>query len=171
MAMRLRVVVDREDSLGRASGRRSVGGSGRGGGRLAGERQREGEACAPTKPGALGPDAPAMRLDQPPADGESEPGVVATGRPGVLVKKACHALGWNPPPLVHDRHRHMHTVVGRLQPDWRGRRRMPRGVGQQVGQQLLDALAVGHRTRQIKRQVDAHRVPPAAREEGVARSV
>ena len=48
---------------------------------------------------------------------------------------------------------------------------MARGVRQQVAQHLLDALAVGHDARQVRRQVDQHRVAPTAGEEGGARPI
>ena len=54
-------------------------------------------------------------------------------------------------------------------PDRRGLRGLPRRVRQQVVQHLLDALAVGHDARQVRRQVDRHRVAPAAGEERGAR--
>ena len=41
------------------------------------------------------------------------------------------------------------------------------GVGEQVVQHLDDAPAVGHRARQVRRQVDQHAVPAAAAQEGV----
>ena len=65
----------------------------------------------------------------------------------------------------------MHPIALGRDPDRRGLRRLPRGVGEQVAQHLLDALAVGHDARQVRRQVDQHRVAPAAGEEGGARPV
>ena len=78
MAQRLRVVVDHEDGH-RVRGVARRAGAGRGGtvaGRL-GHRDREGEARAEADAAALGPDAPALGLDQALADGEAQPAAEA----------------------------------------------------------------------------------------------
>ena len=87
---------------------------------------------------------------------------------GILAEQLRQALGRDAPAVVGDRDRDMHPVALGGDPDRRGLRRLPRGVRQQVVQHLLDALAVGHDARQVRRQVDRHRVAPAAGEEGGA---
>ena len=61
----------------------------------------------------------------------------------------------------------MDAVAYRGDPDGRRLRGVPRGVGEQVVQHLDDAPPVGHRARQVRRQVDQHAVPAAAAQEGV----
>ena len=178
MAQGLRIVVDHEDGVGFASrpGRRPVR-DGAGGACVGGHREGEGEPGAPAGSGARRPDASAMGLDQPLADGEAEtrpadpgPGLAAR-LGGVLAEQMRQALGRDAPPLVGDRDRDMQPVALGRDPDRRGLRRLPRRVRQQVVQHLLDARAVGHDARQVRRQVDQHRVAPAAGEEGGARPV
>ena len=120
---------------------------------------------------ALGPDAPAVRLDQPLADDEPEAGVgdfalAAAGGAGVPVEEEGQPLGRDPPALVGDRDRDVDAVACGRDPDRRGLRRVPGGVGEEVAQHLGDAPAVGHHPGQVGRQVDEHGVAAAAREEG-----
>ena len=162
--------------------RPSPGGRGRRGGggdgvlaRVARHREGEGEGRALARAGALGPDAPAMRLHQPLADGEAEAGPAGSAagpaRAGVLLEQPRQQLRRHAPALVGDRDRDMRAVAHRRDPDGRGFGRVPGGVGEEVVQHLHDALAVGHHRRKPGRQVDEHGVPGAAREEGVARLV
>ena len=134
-------------------------------------REREGEAGAEADPAALGPDAPALGLDQALADGESQsaagPAVAVPG--GVFAEELAEALRRDAPSLVGNRDRDMHPVAFRRDPDRGGVRGVARGVGQEVVQHLHDALAVGQHRRQAVRQVDHDGVPGAAGEEGVAR--
>ena len=84
MAQRLRVVVDHEDGrrFGLRAGPAGAAREGAGAGRL-GYREREGEAGAEAEAAALGPDAPAVSLDQALADGKSQPAAdLAVAVPG-----------------------------------------------------------------------------------------
>ena len=80
-------------------------------------------------------------------------------------------FGRQPPALVGDPDRDVRAVALRANPDRCGLRRVPCGVGEEIVQHLLDAPPVGHHPRQAPRQVDQHGVPPAARQERVARPV
>ena len=91
-----------------------------------------------------------MRLHEPLADGEAEPRAANAGlalaprRAGILLEEMRHALGRDASAFVGDRDRDMHPVTLRRDPDRRGFPCVTRGVGKQVVQHLLDALAVGH---------------------------
>ena len=151
---------------GRGAGGRALPG-------LLGHRHGEGEARTLAGAGALGPDAPPVRLHQPPAD--DEPEARARDRPlaagGVLAKELRQQLGRHALALVGDRDRDVDAVALGRDPD-RGRlRRVPSGVREQVVQHLRDAPAVGHHRRQVRRQVDEHAVPGAGGEERVPRPV
>ena len=113
-----------------------------------------------------------MGLDQSLADGEAEAGADA-GRAvsGVFAEQLREALRRHAAALVAHRDRHMHPVAGPFDADRRGLRRMPDGVGEQVVQHLHDAVAVGHRPGQVRRQVDDEPVPGAAGQERGARPV
>ena len=141
-----------------------------GAGRL-GYREREGEAGAEAEAAALGPDAPAVSLDQALADGKSQPAAdLAVAVPGgdVFAEELPEALRRDAPSLVCNRDRDMHPVAFRSDPDGSGVRAVARGVRQEVVQHLHDALAVGQHRRQAGRQVDQDGVSGAAGEEGVA---
>ena len=97
------------------------GGPGRAGtvaGRL-GHRDREGEARAEADAAALGPDAPALGLDQALADGESQPAAEAA-RPvpggGVLAEQLAELVRRDVPALVGDRDRHIQPLALRRDP-------------------------------------------------------
>ena len=147
-------------------------GAGRGGtvaGRL-GHRDREGEARPEADAAALGPDAPALGLDQALADGESQPaGEAARPVPGgaVFTEQPAELVRRDAPALVGDRDRHIQPLALRRDPDGGGLGRVARGVGEQVVEHLHQALPVGHDPR----QVDADGVPPAAADERAARLV
>ena len=114
VAQRLRVVVDHQHARllrGRRKRPRALrGGAGRGPGRL-GRGQREGEARALPGPAALGPDAPAMGLDQTLADGQPEPRRAGPGRaparPGMPAEQMRQPIGRDAPSLVDHRERDM----------------------------------------------------------------
>ena len=169
MAQRLRVVIDHQDGH-RVRGVARRAGAGRGGtgaGRL-GHRDREGEARAEADAAALGPDAPAMGLDQALADGESQPAsdaALPVPGGGVLAKQLAELVRRDAPAFVGDRDRHLQPLALRLDPDGGGFRRVAGGVGEQVVEHLHQALPVGHYPGQVGRQVDADGVPPAAAEE------
>ena len=154
---------------------RATGGEARGGdlaGRL-GHRQREGDLGALAGAAARRPDAPAMGLHQPLADRQAEAGrseralAIAAAETGMLAEQVRQPLRRHAPARVGDRDGDVDAVAHRGDPDGRRLRGVPRGVGEQVVQHLDDAPPVGHRTRQVRRQVDQHAVPAAAAQEGV----
>ena len=116
-----------------------------------------------------------MGLDQPLADREPEarppqalPALVAAGA-GVLAEQARQPLRRHALALVGDRDGDVRAVALGRDPDGRGARRVPRGVGEQVAQHLHDARPVGQHQRQVLRQVDKDRVRGAAVLERLAR--
>ena len=134
-----------------------------------GNRERDRGAVAGA--GALGPDAPAVGLDEPLADGEPE--AVARRRAvpaaGVLAEQVRQQLGYHAAPLVGDRDGDVRVLAQGRDPD-RGRLGgVPRGVRQEVVEHRRDAPAVGHHGGQFRRQVDDDFVPPAAAEERASR--
>ena len=138
MAQRLRVVVDHEDGrrFGLRAGPAGAAREGAGAGRL-GYREREGEAGAEAEAAALGPDAPAVSLDQALADGKSQPAAdLAVAVPGgdVFAEELPEALRRDAPSLVCNRDRDMHPVAFRSDPDGSGVRAVARGVRQEVVQ-------------------------------------
>ena len=168
-AQHVRVVVDHEDArrLARLPTRRRL--RDRFGAGLPGHRQGEGDGGAAPGAGALGPDAPAVRLHQSLADREPQPVAGLRSPPGVLVEEPRQPFGRHPAALVGDRDRDVGVLARRRDPDGRGFRRGPRGVGEEVVEHLHDAPAVGHRSRQAGGEVDEDGVPPAAAGEGVPR--
>ena len=105
-----------------------------------------------------------MRLHEALADREAEPG--ASGGADALPEEVRELVGRDPPALVRDRERDGAALVRRLDPD-RGRgRRVAGRVREEVVQHLHDAVAVGHRPRQVRREVDEDGVPAAAAQEG-----
>ena len=134
MAQRLRVVVDHEERWAplrsRDAGPAGAAREGAGAGRL-GYREREGEAGARGQAAALGPDAPAVSLDQALADGKSQPAAdLAVAVPGgdVFAEELPEALRRDAPSLVCNRDRDMHPVAFRSDPDGSGVRAVVRGV-------------------------------------------
>ena len=135
---------------------------------------------APPRPLALGPDAPAVGLDQPLADGEAEAapgpalpvgGIVGGIDGGVLAEQVRQAVRRDARAFVGDRERDVHAVAFRPDADGGRSPGMGGGVREQVVQHLHDAPPVGHHPGQVGRQVDADGVQVAAVEEGVARPV
>ena len=115
-----------------------------------------------------------MGLDQPLADRQAEASrserallAVAAGQAGVLAEQVRQPLRRHAPALVRDRDGDVDALAHRGDPDGRGLRGVPGGVGEQVVQHLDDAPAVGQRARQVRRQIDQHAVPAAAAQEGV----
>ena len=149
MAQRLRIVVHRQDACrrgavaGLAQPRRGPVGRGVGA-RLRGHRDGKGEARALAGAVALGPDAPAMGLDEALADRKPQPGslyaarAVAAGEARAPAEKLRDALRRNAAALVGNRDRDMDAVMRRLDPDGGRFRRMPGGVGEKVVQHLDD---------------------------------
>ena len=179
VAQRLRIVVDHEDA------RRLAGTSGvlrvvpewlaggltclAGFANLAGlaihvgQRDRERNARALADAPALGPDASSVGLDQSPADGKTEPRsrggpglLVAALESGILLKQVWKPVCRDPRPFVTDRDGHKYPVLHGGDPNGRGLRGVPDGVGEQVVQYLFDALPVGHDPRQVAWHVDQH---------------
>ena len=87
---------------------------------------------------------------------------------GVFLKQERQPFGRHPPAFVADRDRHVHPVARRGDANGRRLGRVLPGVGQQVVQDLDDALPVGHHPGQVRRQVDQDSVPAAPAQEGVA---
>ncbi len=141
-------------------------GWGRPGCGLPGHGDREREARALARPPALGADAAAVRLDESLADREAEPG--APGRAGALAEQVRQPVRRDPPALVRDRDRDMAVLARRFEADRRGGRSVTGRVRQQVVQHLHDAFAVGHRPRQVRRQVDHDGMAASAAHERVA---
>ena len=171
-AQHLRIVVHHEDARPLPGARRRGAPASRPArfaARLRGDRQREGEPRALARPGALGPDAPAVGLHQPLADGQPQPAtdtLLVVAGVAVFPEQARQALRRQAAALVHDRDRDMRAVALGRDPDRRGLGRATRGVGEQVVQHLHDALPVGHHAGQALGEVDAHRVPAVAGKEG-----
>ena len=107
-----------------------------------------------------------MRLDEALADREAEPG--ASGEAGALVEEVREPVGRDPPPLVRDGERDVAALARRLDPDRGGRGSVAGRVREEVVHHLHDALRVGHRTRQVRRQVDEDGMPASAAQEGAA---
>ena len=105
-----------------------------------------------------------MRLDETLRDREAEPG--AAGEAGALAEEVREPVGRDAPPLVQDRELDVAVLVPRLDADRRRGRRVPGRVREEVAQHLYDALAVGHRPREIRREVDDDGVPAASAQEG-----
>ena len=148
-------------------------GAGRVGGVL-GHRQGEREPGAAPRPGALRPDAAAVRLHQPlayrqPQAGAAGPALPLAGRrAGVLAEQVRQPVRRHAPAPVGYRDRHVQAVPRGGDPDRRRLGRVPRRVREQVVEDLHDAPRVGHHPRQVLRQVDAQGVPAAAGEEGAS---
>ena len=107
-----------------------------------------------------------MRLHEALADGEAKSG--AAGGAGALQEEVRESVGRDPPALVRDREHDKAALVRRCDPD-RGRgRRVAGRVREEVVQNLHDALAVGHRPRQVRREVEEDGVPAASAHEGGA---
>ena len=144
---------------GGASGRRGPG--------LPGHGDRERERGAAAGAVALGPDAPAVRLDEPLADREPE-AVARRGAlsgAGVPAKETRQPLRRHSRPLVGDRNGDVRALVRRRDPDGGRGGSVPRGVGEEVVEHLHDAPPVGHHRGQAGRQVDEDGVAPAAAHE------
>ena len=173
VAQRLRVVVHHEDAHRFAVVPRRLR-PGRGGGTagLLGHREGKGDARAQADPAALGVDAPAMGFHEPLADGEAQPArAAARVVVGVFAEQRREPLRRHALPLVGNRDRDVHPVADRRDPD-RGRLgRVPGRVGEQVVQDLHEALPVGHHPGQVRRQVEEDAVPATAGQEGVPRLV
>ncbi len=134
-------------------------------------RNRERDHHAAAGAGAVGPDAAAVRLDEPLRDGEPEAVARrrALPRAGVLAEQVRQPRGRHAAPLVGDRDGDVRVLAHGRHPD-RGRLGcMPRGVRQQVVEHLHKAPAIGHHGRQPRRQVDEDGVPAAAAQERAAR--
>ena len=141
---------------------------------LFGHRHRESEPGAAAHPGALGPDAPAVGLDQPLADGQAEAAPETGSRvaaDGVLLEEVRELLRRDAPALVGDRNRHGIAIAAGGDPDGRRLGGVPGRVREEVVQDLNDALPVGHHAGQVLRQVGGDRVPAAAAEETRPRRV
>ena len=138
---------------------------------LSGHGNRERDRGAPAGAGALGPDAAAVRLDEPLRDGEPEAvaGRGALPAAGVLAEQVRQQLGRHPAPLVGDRDGKVRVLAHGRHAD-RGRLgRMPRGVREEVVEHLHDAPAVGHHRGQVRREVDEDGVPAAPAQERAPR--
>jgi len=98
---------------------------------------------------------------------------VVPGKSGVLAEQVRQLLRRHASTstLVGYRDRNMDAIDHGGDPDGRRLGRVSRRVGQEVVQNLHDALPVGHHPRQLRRQVDAHGVTAAAAGERVPRLV
>ena len=121
--------------------------------------------------GAVGPDAASVRLHQPLAD--RQPQAMAGPRPlpaaSALAKQVRQLFRRHSRPLVGDRDGDVCLLAHRRDPDRRRFRSVPRGVGDEVAEDLHDAPGVCHHAGQTGRQVDHDGVAAAAAEERAAR--
>ena len=128
----------------------------------------EGKPRALAQPVALRPDAAPVRLHDPLTDGQAQtrtadfafPGLAVD--PGKLPEQVRQPLGGDPGALVGDGDRHVGIFPHRGHPDDRRLQRVPCRIGQEVGQDLDNALSVCHDRGQIQREVEVEGVPAAA---------
>ena len=181
VSQRVRIIVDHENPLPHdvrrrpappADGRAMDGG-------LFEHRQGEGEAGAESRPLAFRPDAPAVRLDDAFADGESQtaagtrevrrlPPRAARRRLSRLAEELRQLLGGDAAPVVDHREFDVQILRFGAQRNARGRRCVRGGVVEQIAQHLDDAPAVGAHDRQIGLDVDFENLTTAGAEERAA---
>ena len=163
----LRVVVDHEDPRlrGPASGRTRAGaGPGPLGPGPSGDRDGECEPGPEPRAPALGPDPAPVCLDEPLRDREPEARAAREAVP--LAKEVRDPLRGDAPPLVRHREHQVVALPAPLDPDRRGGIRVPGRVRQEVAEHLYDALRVGHRAGEVRREIDREGVPAPAGQEG-----
>ena len=108
-----------------------------------------------------------LQIARPRPAAPSAPSRSPPARPVCLRNRCASRSGATPRPssaTVTATWTPSRTAATRMGEDFRG---VPGGVGEQVVQHLHDAPPVGHRGRQVRRQVDRHAVPAAAAQEGV----
>src|SRR2546429_1281427 len=153
-------VARRKRRICGSSSMRTTTGSGIGGhrgGRRPGQRQREEERDAPLGQ-VLGPDAPAVRLDDALTDREAEAGAPAAGGlPAVeLLEDLVLRAAGQPRAVVRDLDGDGLVRRGRDDADRTFGRRVLDGVVEEVDQYLLDEHVVDRHQRQIGRDLRGH---------------
>ena len=109
---------------------------------------------------------PPCASTRPLRDREPEPG--ASGGAGALPEEMREPVGRDAPALVRDRERDVAAFGLRLDADRRRRRRACRAAFEsRLFEHLGDALGVGHRPREVGRQVDEDGVAASAAQERV----
>ena len=113
-----------------------------------------------------------MSLQDAFADRQSQAGaearLVPAVEPGEPAEQVRQAFGGHALALIGHGDGHVALLRGRGHPNGSRLGRVAGGVGQQVVQDLEDALPVGHHRGQIGRQLDAQDVPAPRAQEGVA---
>ena len=139
--------------------------------RAVGGMKCEREPAAQPRPVALCPDPAAVGLDDPLADGQAQPQVLAPVLAlgvMVLLEQAPESVRSESPAVVRDGDLHGLAVDPCLDVDDRLVMAVAGGVGQQVVEHLHDAARVGNDQRQVRLQIDTHRLVAARACERVA---
>ena len=112
-----------------------------------------------------------MRLHQALADdqAEAEPRrarhLLTARGVGISAEQVGQLFGGDAAALVGDRDRDLDALMDGGDMDRRGCRRVPRGVGEEVTENLCYAPFVGHHPGQVRRQVDGHCLPATGAQE------